>query len=78
MEGIVDRVSADRLIDNKTGAAYYAARITIDAKSLAELKGVKLSPGMPAQVQILTGEGTILQYFLKPLRDGLQSAFREQ
>jgi HlyD family secretion protein len=37
----------------------------------------KLVPGMPADVLIVTGERTVLAYFLGPIKDRLARAMRE-
>jgi hypothetical protein len=39
---------------------------------------VKLYPGMPVDVSIVTGERTLLEYLLQPLLDSFAHAFREQ
>ena len=36
-----------------------------------------LLSGMPAEVMILTGERTLLDYLLRPLYDAVRKAFRE-
>ena len=36
-----------------------------------------ITPGMPAEVYIVTGERTMLQYLLKPFTDTLRQSFRE-
>jgi len=41
------------------------------------VQGIKIVPGMPAQVFIKTGRGTVALYALKPLLDSFHSAFRE-
>jgi hypothetical protein len=38
---------------------------------------IKIIPGMPAQVFIKTGRGTVALYALKPLLDSFNNAFRE-
>lgn len=77
LPGKVTRVSADRLVDAMTGAPYYEARIALDAEqpALAELK---LQPGMPAEVMIVTGERTALEYLLEPIVTSLGRALREE
>ena len=78
IHGKVLQVSADRLTDTKTGAGYYLAQIKVDEQELAELKDVRLAPGMPALVMIPTGERSALDYLLRPLTDSLRKSFREQ
>jgi len=37
-----------------------------------------ISPGMPVDVGIITGERTVLQYLLKPVLRGLSAALQER
>jgi epimerase transport system membrane fusion protein len=74
--GHVQTVSADRQQDQRTGDAYYTARIVID-RGLDELHGAKLYPGMPAEAMIITGERTLMAYLFKPLLSGLNRSMRE-
>jgi multidrug efflux pump subunit AcrA (membrane-fusion protein) len=61
-----------------TGESFFRARIEIDAAQLAALEpAVALTPGMPAEVYIMTGERSMLDYLLQPLFDSLRRAFRE-
>ena len=78
IHGKVLQVSADRLTDTKTGTGYYLAQVKVDEQELAELKDVRLAPGMPALVMIPTGERSALDYLLRPLTDSLRKSFREQ
>ena len=79
IEGIVRTVSADRFTDERTGEAYYSARIYIDGKEFEELgDDIKLYPGMPAEVLIVTGSRTFLNYMLSPISESFNRAFREQ
>jgi multidrug efflux pump subunit AcrA (membrane-fusion protein) len=78
VHGTLLNVSADRLIDPKTGAGYYLAQVKVDDKELAELKHVRLAPGMPALVMIPTGERTALDYLLRPLTESVLTSFREK
>jgi HlyD family type I secretion membrane fusion protein len=72
------QVSADRFVDERTGAAYYKALAEAEPEELARLEGIELYPGMPAEVMIKTGERTFLAYLLQPLADSFARAFREQ
>ena len=77
VKGQVTEVSADTLTNKQTGQPYYTAEVSIDARELARLKDVKLYPGMPADVLIVTGRRTLLDYLLDPLRSSFSRAFRE-
>lgn len=78
LDGTVERVSADSFQDPKTGETYYTARIRIAPNQLKQLKNVKLYPGMPAQVMIITDKRTPFAYFVSPIKDSFHRAFREQ
>lgn len=74
----VTRVSADRLVEERSGEAYYEAQVRIDADSLDDLGSLKLYPGMPAEVMIKTGDRTALDILVSPISHSLNRAFREQ
>ncbi|MEK0084016.1 HlyD family type I secretion periplasmic adaptor subunit [Benzoatithermus flavus] len=79
VHGTVREVSADRLTDQRTGKPYFEAQVQVDRAELAALDGeVALLSGMPAEVMILTGERTLLDYLLRPFYDVLRRAFRER
>jgi HlyD family secretion protein len=77
LKGTVVYVSADSLIDKQTQQPYYAAKIRLDERQLAQLSDVELVPGMPVQALIKTGESTVALYVLGPLLDSFNVAFRE-
>lgn len=76
IEGKVLTVSADRLTDERTGMPYFLARVVL-VKDLSQDLAVALYPGMQAEVMIVTGERTVLDYIFKPLSRSLGRAFRE-
>lgn len=77
--GTVESVSADALADERTGDTFYTAKVTIDRTDLARAApGVELTPGMPAEVFISTGERTLLGYLLQPFGEILAHTFRER
>jgi len=78
LEGRVQDVSADRIVDRQSDKAYYLARVIVDPSALAAHRELKLYPGMPATVFIETGEETMLDYLLSPLFSGLERGLREQ
>ena len=78
LSGTVQRIAADTSIDQRTGQAYYVVRIDIDDGEVARLGAVKLTPGMPVEAFIQTGERTLVSYLVKPLHDQLMRAFREK
>ena len=76
IEGKVLTVSADRLTDERSGVPYFLARVIL-VEDLAKDLAVALYPGMQAEVMIVTGERTVLDYVFRPLSQSLGRAFRE-
>ncbi|MEM1243558.1 MAG: HlyD family efflux transporter periplasmic adaptor subunit, partial [Pseudomonadota bacterium] len=78
LSGKVTHVSADAFIDDKTGETYYTAEIAIPPEELERLKsGQELYPGMPVQALIITDRLTPWQYFITPIEQSFDRAFRE-
>ncbi|MCG8507359.1 MAG: HlyD family secretion protein, partial [Sphingomonadales bacterium] len=75
LDGRVAWVSADAVVDERTQAPHYLARIRV-AGGPADTD-VELVPGMPAEVFIKTGDRSPISYLLKPLTDRLARSFRE-
>jgi HlyD family type I secretion membrane fusion protein len=78
VHGTVIQVSADRLVDNRTGSPYYTALVGADEKELKDLPQIKLYPGMPANVMIKTVERTAFDYLVGPLTMSFDKAFRQK
>jgi HlyD family secretion protein len=78
LNGTVVRVGADTSTDQRTGQNYYLVRISMTKEEIERLGDVKLTPGMPVEAFIQTGERTMLTYLVKPLHDQLKRAFREK
>jgi HlyD family type I secretion membrane fusion protein len=76
LEGQLQTVSADRLVDSKTGLPYYLARVELDTNS-REGQQVVIQPGMSAEVMVRTGARTFWQYISAPLTQAMRRAFRE-
>ncbi|MGO4831430.1 HlyD family type I secretion periplasmic adaptor subunit, partial [Rhizobiaceae sp. 2RAB30] len=78
LDGVLRNVAADLTMDQRTGAAYYTAYVILPKEQVARLKGLTLTPGMPAEVFFRTTDRTILSYLVKPLSDQIERAFREE
>ncbi len=83
--GTVISLSHDVVLDqNPAGQKdpyYYSALIEIDMDEfdkVAKARGIKLQPGMGADVQIVTGERTLLRYLLDPLTDTMFKSLKEK
>lgn len=79
LKGEVDLISADTFEDERDPRAepFYRVSVSVDSANLTERqKAIEIRPGMRAQVELHTGEKTVLQYLLKPLYKS-REAFRE-
>jgi epimerase transport system membrane fusion protein len=79
IDGTLIAISADRLIEEKEKTPYYLARVEIAATGLRDLarNGLELVPGMPAEVLINTGDRTLFQYLVAPLRNTFARSLTE-
>ena len=81
LEGKIVEISADSIkdIDSKDNKSYYKVVVKTD-KNYLEHKGEKLTviPGMVAQVDIITGKKSIMDFFLKPIIKVKEGAFHER
>ncbi|MGP0124839.1 HlyD family type I secretion periplasmic adaptor subunit [Pseudomonas bubulae] len=78
VSGQVNLVSADQLLDEKTGMPYYVLRSSVSDQALEKLNGLVIKPGMPAEMFVRTGERSLLNYLFKPLLDRAGSALSER
>ncbi len=75
LDGEVQMISADTLTDDD-GNTYYLVRVRADETRLDD--GLEIIPGMTAQVDIITGKRTVLEYLLKPVLRARDQAMRER
>ena len=70
LKGHVTYISADTLQEElkKDEEPYYRVHIQIDHIPEQHRDRIEVIPGMIARVEIITGDRTVLQYILKPLR----------
>jgi HlyD family secretion protein len=78
INGILTRISADIIQDQRTGAMYYLARVSMPAEEVARLRGLRLVPGMPVEAFVQTDLRTVISYLVKPMSDQIAKAFREK
>ncbi|MBP0482288.1 HlyD family efflux transporter periplasmic adaptor subunit [Sagittula salina] len=79
LKGRVDVISADTYKDDRRPELppHYRVTVRVDMATLTDRQAVlQVRPGMQAQVELHTGEKTVLQYLLKPLYK-TREAFRE-
>ncbi len=78
VNGTLVRLAGDLVREPQTGLAYYTGAVAVTDGDMNRLGGVKLIPGMPAEIYIKTGERTLASYLLKPLTDQIQRGLRER
>lgn len=78
MEGVVEQISADTIIDER-GNSYYKVKLRTETNAILH-HGTQLPiiPGMTASVDILTGKKSVLDYLMKPILKASQNALRER
>lgn len=92
-EGSVKRISADAVRDAETGRSWYLLEVAIggpvdpDDDALPTFAatglrgssgGLDLTPGMPVEVHVQTGERSPISYLAKPLTDYFLRSLREE
>lgn len=78
LTGQVERIAADLTHERETGQSYFSVRVKLPPEEIAKLDGLKLIPGMPAEVFVQTGARTALSYLTKPLVEQFAHAMREE
>jgi len=77
VEGEVKLISADRVVDPLTSLPYYSTTIELLEDPTHALNGEPIFPGMQADILIITGAQTFLQYLASPITRSFNKAFRE-
>ena len=76
--GVVMAVSADRLVDEKSGAPYYRVRAKVTPEGARMAAKLDIRPGMPVELFVKTGERTMMSYLLKPFFDRAKTSMTEE
>ncbi|RXI37610.1 secretion protein [Malaciobacter mytili] len=81
-EGEVTHVSSDTLVEqtNKGEELFFRVLISLKGNNITSKVGKKvvISPGMTGQIDIITGERTVLNYLAKPVIKTLDESFTER
>jgi len=75
MDAVLEHIGADTVTDDK-GNTYYIVRVRTTQARFAE--NLPIIPGMVAEVDIITGQKSILSYLLKPVLRAKLLAFTER
>lgn len=75
LDAKVENISPDTVVDEK-GNAFYVVRVRTNRPDFGDK--LPVIPGMTAEVDILTGQKTVLSYLLKPVLKAKAYALRER
>jgi multidrug efflux pump subunit AcrA (membrane-fusion protein) len=79
LAGVVAHVAPDSIIDEKKGVSFYKVLVRTEKASIEHQgKSLPIIPGMTANVDVLTGNKTVLDYLLKPVLKARERALRER
>lgn len=78
VQGTVIDLSPNTFKDPATNMGFYKGLIEIDQTKLNEAQKMILQPGMLAQVEIVTGERSPIQYMIQPFIESFRKAFKEE
>ena len=76
--GVVTQVSADRIVDERTGMPYYKMKAKVAPDGMKIIKDLHVRPGMPVELFVKTGERTMMSYLFKPVFDRAKTSLSEE
>ncbi|MEO6433959.1 MAG: HlyD family type I secretion periplasmic adaptor subunit [Sphingomicrobium sp.] len=81
LDGLITRVSADAFTDEKSGAPFYTAEVSVPLSELEEIERTHgkaaVRAGVPVSITIPIRKRTALQYMFEPLTASLRRSFKE-
>ena len=78
LDGTLSRIAANSVQD-KDGNIMFEVEVKTTKNYLGTTeKPLPITPGMVADIEVITGKRTILNYLMKPLRRGFERALRER
>jgi adhesin transport system membrane fusion protein len=78
LTGEIEQISADAIVDEKTGDRHFLIKVRTKDGALKTKKGsLPILPGMAAEVNVLNGKRTVLAYMLKPIAEVSNKALKE-
>ena len=79
LEGKVEHISADTIKEEREDESYYLVRVRTEKTYIGtQESALPIIPGMQAEVDILTGKKTVMEYLLKPVLRAKGRALRER
>ncbi len=82
LEGTLTRLSADSLVEERTGQTYFSGEVVVPQSQLQLIRGVRgqafaLRAGMPVEILIPLRKRTALEYAFEPMIGAFWASFRE-
>jgi HlyD family secretion protein len=81
LDGVVTRVSADSLVDERSGESYYSAEVAVPLSELHKIDALRgantLRAGIPVGIEIPLRKRTALAYAFEPLTGAFRRSFNE-
>ena len=78
LDAEVENISADTITDDR-GESFFRVRVRTKENTLGKIgEPLPIIPGMTTQVDVLTGQKTVLDYLLKPILRVRDQALRER
>ncbi len=74
---LATQVSADRFLEEKSGAPYYKLLARVSPEGMKIASGMEIRPGMSVDLFVKTGERTMMNYLLRPVYDHLRMSLTE-
>ncbi|CAK0762480.1 hypothetical protein WCLP8_3480002 [uncultured Gammaproteobacteria bacterium] len=75
LKGRITTVSGDRITDQKTGIPYFLMRVSIDPEERAKVADLVLTPGMPAEIYVVSKTSSAFSQLFQPFTDSLNRGF---
>ena len=76
IDGILQRISADVVIDERTQETAYIGQVEVTVNNLMA-QDITLYPGMPAEVLVTLNQRSVVSYLFEPLLRSFNRALRE-
>lgn len=77
LEGVVERISPDSIVDERRGLVF-PATVRLAARQPDTARRLRLSPGMAATAEIVTGRRRVIEYLWSPVAKAAREAGRER
>jgi membrane fusion protein, adhesin transport system len=78
LDGVLEYISPDAVKDDRTGETHYLVRVRTKSSVLQTKQGPRpITAGMIAEVDVMNGKRSVLDYLLSPMRNVSNKALQE-